>query len=29
MKTKDIESLFGVPPTILFDWNKENHKKII
>lgn len=27
MKTKDINSVFGVAPATLFDWNKPNHKK--
>ena len=27
MKTKDINSVFGVAPATLFDWNKPEHKK--
>jgi len=27
MKTKDIHSIFGVPPATLFDWSKAEHKK--
>ena len=27
MKTKDINSVFGVAPATLFDWNKSEHKK--
>ena len=27
MKTKEIYSIFGVPPATLFDWSKPGHKK--
>ena len=27
MKTKDINSVFGVAPSTLFDWSKPEHKK--
>ncbi len=27
MKTKEIDSILGVPPATLFDWSKQGHKK--